>query len=74
MIKSCLSLLAGAYAQHFTSFASNYGLLPTAIIGAAIALFVGGRGAAAWFTAGTIPWDDLAFATTWKVLQSWAAS
>lgn len=30
--------------------------------------------AAAWFTAGTIPWDDLAFATTWKVLQSWAAS
>ena len=52
MIKSCLSLLAGAYALHFTSFAGSYGVLPTAILGAAIALLAGGRGAAAWFTAG----------------------
>jgi competence protein ComEC len=52
MIKSCLSLLAGAYALHFTSFAGSYGVLLTAILGAAIALLAGGRGAAAWFTAG----------------------
>ncbi len=52
MIKSCLSLLAGAYAQHFTSFAGSYGLLLTAILGAALAFLAGGRGAAAWFTAG----------------------
>ena len=30
--------------------------------------------AVAWFTADAIPWDDLAFATTWKTLQSWAAA
>jgi competence protein ComEC len=52
MIKSCLSLLAGAYALHFTSFTGSYGLLPTAILGAAVALCVGGRASAAWFTVG----------------------
>lgn len=29
--------------------------------------------AADWFAAGAIPWDDLAFETTWRVLQDWAA-
>jgi competence protein ComEC len=52
MIKSCLSLLAGAYALHFTSFTSGYGLFPVAGLGAAIALLAGGRGAAAWFLTG----------------------
>ncbi len=52
MIKSCLSLLAGAYALHFTSFVSNYVLLPAAVFGAAVAFLAGGRWAAAWFTAG----------------------
>ena len=52
MIKSCLSLLAGAYALHFTSFTSNYALLPVAVVGAGIAWVGGGRSAAAWFIAG----------------------
>ncbi len=52
MIKSCLSLLAGAYALHFTSFVSNYVLLPVAVFGAAVAFLAGGRWAATWFTAG----------------------
>jgi competence protein ComEC len=52
MIKSCLSLLAGAYALHFTSFVSNYVLLPAALFGAAFAWLTGGRRAAAWFAAG----------------------
>ncbi len=52
MIKSCLSLLAGAYALHFTSFASAYGLIPLAVFGAATAWLAGGRGAAAWFVIG----------------------
>lgn len=52
MIKSCLSLLAGAYALHFTSFASDYGLFPVAAFGAAIVGLAGGRRAAFWFIAG----------------------
>jgi competence protein ComEC len=52
MLKSCLSLLAGAYALHFTSFVSNYVLLPAVVFGAAVAFLAGGRRAAAWFTAG----------------------
>ena len=52
MIKSCLSLLAGAYALHFTSFTSAYVLFPLAAFGAAIAWLAGGRGAAAWFVIG----------------------
>ena len=52
MIKSCLSLLAGAYALHFTSFTSNYVLIPVALIGAGLAFVGGGRRAAAWFVAG----------------------
>ena len=52
MIKSCLSLLAGAYALHFTSFVSHYALLPVAVFCAAVAFLAGGRWAAAWFTAG----------------------
>ncbi len=52
MIKSCLSLLAGAYALHFTSFVSNYVLLPAALFGAVFAWLAGGRRATAWFTAG----------------------
>ena len=52
MIKSCLSLLAGVYALHFTSFASGYVLFPVAVAGAAIALLCGGRTAATWFLAG----------------------
>jgi len=52
MIKSCLSLLAGAYALHFTSFTSAYGLFPLAAFGAAVAWLAGGRGAAAWFLIG----------------------
>lgn len=52
MIKSCLSLLAGAYALHFTSFAGSYGFFAAAILGAAVALCAGGRVAAAGFTAG----------------------
>lgn len=47
MIKFCLSLLAGAYALHCTSFASPDVLFPLAAIGAAIALLAGGRRAAA---------------------------
>jgi competence protein ComEC len=52
MIKSCLSLLAGAYALHFTSFTSGYVLFPVAGAGAAIAFVASGRAAAAWFLAG----------------------
>jgi competence protein ComEC len=52
MIKSCLSLLAGVYALHFTSFGSINVLLPVAVFGAAAAYLAGGRRAAAWFTAG----------------------
>jgi competence protein ComEC len=52
MFKSCLSLLAGAYALHFTSFTSIYGLVALAAVGAGIALLVSGRLAAAWFIAG----------------------
>ncbi len=52
MIKSCLSLLAGAYVLHFTSFTSGYVLFPVAGLGAAVALLAGGRAAAAWFLAG----------------------
>jgi competence protein ComEC len=52
MIKSCLSLLAGAYALHFTSFTSGYVLFPVAGAGAAIACIAGGRAAATWFLAG----------------------
>ena len=52
MIKSCSSLLAGAYALHFTSFGSNYVLIPVAAVGAGIAFIGGGRAAAAWFVAG----------------------
>jgi competence protein ComEC len=52
MIKTCLSLLAGAYALHFTSFVSHYVLLPVAVFGAAAAFLAGGRWAAAWFMAG----------------------
>ena len=52
MIKSCLSLLAGVYALHFTSFTSIYGLIPVALAGAGIALVSGGRRAAAWFVIG----------------------
>ncbi len=54
MIKSCLSLLAGAYALHFTSFISINALLPVAVVGAGIAWVGGGRVAAAWFIAGCI--------------------
>jgi competence protein ComEC len=52
MIKSCLSLLAGAYALHFTSFTSNYVLIPVALVGAGLAFVGGGRRAAACFVAG----------------------
>lgn len=52
MTKSCLSLLAGAYALHFTSFTSIYVLLPVVMVGAGIAFIAGGRLAAAWFVAG----------------------
>jgi competence protein ComEC len=52
MIKSCLSLLAGAYTLHFSSFVSHYVLLPAAVFGAAVAFLAGGRWAAAWFTTG----------------------
>ena len=52
MIKTCLSLLAGAYALHFTSFTSGYVLFPVAGVGAAIACMAGGRAAATWFLAG----------------------
>lgn len=52
MIKSCSSLLAGAYALHFTSFGSVYGLMAVAAAGAGIALLGGGRVAAGWFIAG----------------------
>jgi competence protein ComEC len=52
MIKSCLSLLAGAYALHFTSFTSGYVLFPVAGAGATIAFVAGGRTAAAWYVAG----------------------
>ena len=52
MIKSCSSLLAGAYALHFTSFGSVYGLIAVAAAGAGIALLGGGRVAAGWFIAG----------------------
>jgi competence protein ComEC len=54
MIRSCLSLLAGAYALHFTSFVSVYGLLLAAVFGAAVAFVAGGRRAAAWFVAGFV--------------------
>jgi competence protein ComEC len=52
MIKSCLSLLAGAYALHFTSFTSINALIPVALVGAGVAFVSGGRPAAAWFFAG----------------------
>ncbi len=52
MIKSCLSLLAGAYALHFNSFDSNYVLLTAAVFGAAVAYLAGGRWAATCFAAG----------------------
>ena len=54
MIKSCLSLLAGAYALHFTSFTSIHALLPLAVFGAGIAYLAAGRGAAAGFVAGFV--------------------
>ncbi len=54
MIKFCLSLLAGAYALHFTSFASPDVLFPLAAIGAAIALLAGGCRSAAGFLVGLI--------------------
>ncbi|HSN51187.1 MAG TPA: ComEC/Rec2 family competence protein, partial [Woeseiaceae bacterium] len=47
-----MSLLAGAYVLHFTSFTSGYVLFPVAGLGAAVALLAGGRAAAAWFLAG----------------------
>lgn len=52
MIKICLSLLAGVYALHFTSFASPDVLFPLAVLGTAIALLAGGRRAVAGFLIG----------------------
>jgi competence protein ComEC len=52
MIKACLSLLAGAYALHFTSSACNYILLLLAASGAGIACLAGGRRAAVGFVVG----------------------
>jgi competence protein ComEC len=54
MIKACLSLLAGAYALHFTSFATTSGLIVIAMVGAGVLLRVGGRNSAALFLAGLI--------------------
>ena len=54
MIKACLSLLAGAYALHFTSFASTSGLILVALFGAGVLLRVGGRDCAVLFAVGLI--------------------
>ena len=52
MIRSCLSLLAGAYALHFTSFDSNYVLLAALVFVAIIVFLAWGCRAAACFSAG----------------------
>lgn len=54
MIKACLSLLAGAYALHFTSFAAPSGLILIALCGAGGLLRIGGRNCAALFAIGLI--------------------
>ena len=54
MIKACLSLVAGAYALHFTSFAAGSDLILIALFGAGALLHTGGRSAAALFALGLI--------------------
>jgi competence protein ComEC len=66
MIKACLSLVAGAYALHFTSFAATSDLILIALLGTAAMLRVGGRSAAVLFAIGLILF---AWQTT-RVLES----
>jgi competence protein ComEC len=54
MITACLSLLAGAYALHFTSFAATSDLILVALFGGGVGLSIGGRNAAALFAVGLI--------------------
>lgn len=54
MIKACLSLVAGAYALHFTSFVASSDLILIALFGTGVLLRVGGRIAAALFAVGLI--------------------
>ncbi len=54
MIKACLSLVAGAYALHFTSFAASSDLIPFALFASAVLLRTGGRTVAALFALGVI--------------------
>jgi len=52
MVKACLSLVAGAYALHFTSFAASSALIPFALFGTGVLFCAAGRGAAVFFAVG----------------------
>jgi competence protein ComEC len=52
MIKACLSLVAGAYALHFTSFAPSSGLILLALFGTGVLFRAGGRRVAVFFALG----------------------
>jgi len=54
MTKACLSLLAGAYALHFTSFTAHSDLAAAALFGTLAAFLVGGRSALRWFACGLL--------------------
>jgi competence protein ComEC len=54
MIRACLSLLAGAYAPHFTSFATNTDLVVFGCVVAAMLLWLAGRIVAASFLTGLL--------------------
>jgi competence protein ComEC len=54
MITACLSLLAGAYALHFTSFATTSDFILVALCGGGVGLGIGGRKSVVLFAVGLI--------------------
>jgi len=54
MTKACLSLLAGAYALHFTSFTAHSDLATAALFGTIAIFLLGGRTAMLWFACGLL--------------------
>jgi len=52
MVIACLSLVAGAYALHFTSFAASSALIPLALFGTGVLFHAAGRGVAVFFAIG----------------------